>query len=110
MPSHIWTGAAALALALASSAPERHASVSIKTFKFRPDTVVVRAGTAVTWANEDEIEHTVSAPGTLDGFLKGKGTTYRATFTKPGVYAYHCERHQFMQGVVRVTSRSGDSP
>ena len=116
MTNLIWTGMALLTLATAAiSAPRADATVSIKTFKFRPDTVLVRTGVAVTWTNDDEIEHTVTSDSAgpsrakLDGALNGKGATYRASFTKPGVYAYHCDRHQFMRGVVRVTS-PGEQP
>lgn len=117
MTSLIWTGVALLTMAAAAVSVPPDANVSIKTFKFRPDTIVVRASVAVIWTNEDEIDHTVTADSTspgaqrvkLDGLLRGKGATYRASFTRPGVYAYHCERHQFMRGVVRVTS-SGDTP
>ena len=101
-----YVGLFALAGVLAfSSTPE--ASASIRTFKFRPDTLVVAAGTQVTWTNMDEIEHTVTADSAalkIDGALAGKGATFRAAFPKAGSYAYHCDRHQFMHGVVRVTS------
>lgn len=88
------------------------AAVSVKTFKFRPDTVVVRAGAAVSWTNEDEIEHTVTADSAgggppalrFDGTLATKSKSLRVAFPKPGVYAYHCARHTFMTGVVRVTT------
>jgi plastocyanin len=101
-------GAAAMA-----AAPPR--TVSIKTFKFRPDTLVVQVGDSVNWTNEDEIEHTVTSDSatrrglSLDGVLKVKGASYRTSFTSPGTYPYHCDRHQFMRGVVRVTS-PGEQP
>lgn len=101
-----------LVIAAAAALKQPSATVSVKLFKFRPETLVVGAGVPVTWSNGDEIEHTVTADSSsvaavwtkLDGLLSAKGATYRTSITKPGVYAYHCERHSFMRGVVRVTS------
>ncbi len=108
--------ALAILLALAGTAPalESDPTVSIRGFKFRPDTVVVSAGDTVAWRNEDDIEHTVTgdAPSSsgarLDGTLAGKGTTFRAALVKPGIQSYHCERHQFTKATVRVTSPGED--
>ena len=81
---------------------------TIKTFMYEPDPLEVAAGTTVTWTNEDDIEHTVTAgkegsPG--DGFderLDGAGTTAEVTFDEPGTYAYFCSLHAGMDGTVIV--------
>jgi len=84
------------------------AAVTIKTFQFAPNPLAVKAGTAVTWTNEDEIRHTVASgsPASRDDRfgapLPDKGATYRFTFTEPGTYPYFCERHPNMRGEVRV--------
>ena len=73
-----------------------------------PDRLEVKTGTKITWTNQDEIVHTVTSgtPETRDGRfgspLNGKGTTTSVTFTEPGTYPYFCERHQSMQGEIRV--------
>jgi plastocyanin len=89
------------------SARTGDASVTIRGFKFRPDTVVVPAGSAIVWRNEDDIEHTAtsdsSAAGAFDAILDRKGSAVRVVLRTPGTYRYHCERHQFMQATVRVT-------
>lgn len=98
---------AVLALVRPPAAPA--AAIAVKTFTFAPRELVVPIGTTVTWTNADEIEHTVTAGApeapapVFDGTLAGKGAIWRRTFTKPGTYAYHCARHQFMRGTVRVT-------
>jgi plastocyanin len=88
----------------------RDTVVSIRTFQFRPASLVVPAGTRVVWSNADDIEHTVtagtpdSASGGFTGSVKMPGATFAHTFLRPGTYAYFCDRHHFMRGEVRVTS------
>ena len=103
----------------AASSPAPQTSVVVKTFTFRPDTVVVAAGASVSWRNDDDIEHTVTSDSArvpverpLNGVLSARGATYRTTLRKPGIYPYFCERHAFMRGVVLVTSvpHSGSTP
>ncbi len=89
-----WLPIAVAGLVLAAS-PE--AGVTVQVFKFRPDRIDVKAGTRVTWTNQDEITHTVTA-GTpekrdpaFDIRLAGKGTTGSVEFTRPGVFPFFCE-------------------
>jgi plastocyanin len=84
------------------------ASAAIRVFQFQPGVLAIRAGTRVTWTNEDDITHTVTSglPGSPDGRfdvrLIGKGTSGSARFSEPGVYPYFCTRHQSMRGEVVV--------
>jgi plastocyanin len=86
----------------------KEAAVAIKTFQFQPGRLEVKTGTKITWTNQDEVLHTVTSgtPETRDGRfgspLDGKGATTSVTFTEPGTYSYFCERHQSMQGEIRV--------
>jgi plastocyanin len=90
--------------------PAADTTIAIQTFRFRPTSLVVSAGTRVTWANGDEIEHTVtaglpdSATGGFSGRMKAQGATFTHTFTRTGTFTYYCERHHFMRGEIRVTS------
>jgi plastocyanin len=73
--------------------------VSVRTFQFMPDRLVVEAGTTVEWANEDATVHTATA-GTrraperaeFDGAMD-EGESFRHTFDAPGTYRYFCDRH-----------------
>jgi plastocyanin len=82
--------------------------VEIRLFLFRPATLEVKAGSAITWVNDDEIRHTVTSgrpdgrDGKFDEALGGKGARATVTFDQPGVYPYFCSRHQAMRGEVRV--------
>lgn len=85
-------------------------TVTVKTFQFKPSPLTVKAGSPVTWLNEDDITHepTSGEPGkTTDAFaavsLDGKGATGSATIAKPGTYQYFCSFHESMVGEIVVT-------
>ena len=84
------------------------ASAAVRVFQFQPGALQVRAGTRVTWTNQDEITHTVTSgvPGSPDGrfdvSLAGKGASGGATFAVAGTYPYFCARHPSMRGEVVV--------
>ena len=94
---------------------------------FEPKTATIKTGETVTWTNESEIEHTVTAyeDETPDGaayFASGgfesertarnrvtegliaPGENYEHTFDQPGTYGYFCIPHEGsgMVGTVRV--------
>jgi len=82
--------------------------VMIQLFQYQPGLLEIKAGTTVTWVNQDEIQHTVtlgtpeSRNGAVSLPLSGKGATASFTFDCPGDYEYFCERHQSMRGQIRV--------
>ena len=72
-------------------------------FAFVPATLTVRAGTTVTWTNDDEEPHTVtSGKGPLRSPAMDAGAAYKYKFTRPGRYAYICTIHPFMRATVVV--------
>jgi plastocyanin len=75
--------------------------VNIHNFAFAPQGTTVKAGTTVTWINEDDIPHTVASSGKL---FKSKALDtkdkFSFTFTTPGTYEYFCSLHPHMTGVV----------
>jgi plastocyanin len=84
--------------------------VAAVDFAFAPASIVVPAGTTVTFSNEDSARHTVTAgtptapePEAFDLELPGAGSTVAFTFDEPGTYAYFCEPHPFMRARVTVT-------
>jgi plastocyanin len=109
----------AISSACGHSSDSKAAAVTIKTFAFRPTPLEIKAGTKVTWTNEDQIHHTVtSGTRTYDaqgltkdisriaGFdlqLDGKGSRASFTFAKPGTIAYLCTIHPGMDTEVVVT-------
>jgi hypothetical protein len=83
-------------------------AVAVRLFQFKPAPLEVKAGTQVTWTNQDDILHTVTSgmperrDGRFDAALDGKESTYRFTFQQPGTYPYFCDRHQSMRGEIIV--------
>ncbi|MDD4988851.1 MAG: cupredoxin family copper-binding protein [Candidatus Pacebacteria bacterium] len=81
-------------------------SVSISGFKFNPAQLTVKAGTKVTWTNQDSVPHTVTSDSenVLNSPRLSQGQSFSFTFTTPGTYAYHCEVHPMMRATVVVTN------
>src|SRR5215208_1895164 len=72
-------------------------TVSIKNFAFNPPNTTVSPGTTVTWVNNDQTAHTVTAnDGAFDSGTLQPGQSYSFAFDKPGTYAYHCNIHPTM--------------
>jgi plastocyanin len=73
-----------------------------KSYKFEPAAIVVKAGTSVTWRNDDNFSHTVKVEDGPDHEL-GRGKTVTIRFAKPGTYHYLCTFHPHdMRGEVIV--------
>ena len=79
------------------------ATATIDNFTFAPARLIVKTGTTVTWRNEDDIPHTVTASSRL---FKSKALdtddSFSFTFTAPGTYEYFCSLHPRMTGTVVV--------
>jgi plastocyanin len=73
------------------------AEVKIDNFSFGPQTLIVAAGTTVTWKNNDDVPHTVvSDDKTFKSKALDTDDKYSYTFTKPGTYNYFCSVHPKM--------------
>jgi plastocyanin len=93
--------------------------INIAPTGFRPSRLTIKAGSTVTWVNQDAAVHTLTsgAGGTVDpkthkahptpdgrfssADLK-QGASYSFTFATPGAYTYYCSRHPELQGIVIV--------
>ena len=77
--------------------------IVIANFSFEPATLIVKAGTTVTWVNHDDEPHTATATDkrfnskTLDN-----GDRFSQEFNAPGVYNYYCALHPKMTGKIIV--------
>lgn len=80
--------------------------VTMQSNTFEPASIQVRAGTTVTWTNQDSVPHTVTfqRTGMQGSGLLAHGQTFTYTFTTPGTYTYLCTVHPTMVGTVVVTS------
>ena len=88
---------------LAVAAPNAH-TVTIKSFKFSPSPLKVKAGSKITVKNADSTTHTFTANnGAFDTGDVASGSSASVTIKKPGTFAYHCQIHNFMKGTIKAT-------
>ena len=83
--------------------------MAIANYAFTPQTLTVKAGTTVTWTNDDSVPHNVTSATnmstsatTTSAFASGnfnKGQTFTFTFSKPGTYYYECSIHASMSAM-----------
>jgi plastocyanin len=94
----------------AASAQAADTEVKIDQHAFIPQRVAVKAGTTVTWINDDDVPHTVASSAKL---FKSKaldtGDKFSFTFTIPGAYQYFCSVHPYMTGAIVVEAATGSS-
>ncbi len=92
-----------LGAAPAPAAQAAALTVHISNFTFAPQALKIRAGQTVTWVNDDDIPHNVTA---VDKSFKSKvldtGERFSFTFVHAGTYAYFCALHPHMTGSVIV--------
>jgi plastocyanin len=78
-------------------------TVSIKNYMFMPMSLTVKAGTKVTFHNDDQTTHTATANnGAFDTGNVAPGKSVTVTMTKTGVAKYHCAFHAFMMATITV--------
>jgi plastocyanin len=74
----------------------------VKSYRFDPETIEIRAGETVTWTNEDNFTHTVEVEGKGDHKVE-RGESVSITFGEAGEFDYVCTLHrQDMSGTVIV--------
>ena len=79
------------------------ARAAMKQLVFTPKRIEIAAGSTVAWRNDDPLPHTVTADdGRWTSGIIEPGATWRRRFDRPGTYAFHCDPHPFMKGVVVV--------
>lgn len=67
--------------------------------------VVIGVNNTVTWVNNDDAPHTVTArDGSFNSGNLNPGQSWTYTFTTPGTYSYFCSYHTWMKGTVIVES------
>jgi amicyanin len=79
--------------------------LNIQNFAYQPANMQVRAGTTVTWTNQDNVPHSVTFKnGMKDSGLLSQGQSFSYTFNTPGTYQYYCTVHPYMVATVTVIS------
>ena len=102
-PSAVATVPPAKPLAVANPNAPGGPQLTIENFNFIPADITVAPGTTITWTNNDDVEHTVTASDNSFGSKSlGTGGAFSFTFAQPGTYSYFCAIHPFMTGRVTV--------
>ncbi len=79
----------------------------IQNYLFSPGVIRVKAGTTVTWYNDDEVTHRTAAnDGSFDSQNMPQGASFSRSFNEQGQFDYRCPIHPQMRATVVVV----DSP
>lgn len=78
------------------------AHVVIKSFKYHPKPLKIHKGTRVAFTNKDHAPHTATHPGMFNTGVIGHNKTKFHTFSKKGIFHFHCTIHPNMKGTVVV--------
>jgi plastocyanin len=86
-----------------NAAPPAPIQIVIKDFMFTPNSLTVKAGSAVTWVNRDDEPHSVvSDTGLFRSGAIDTNETFSFKFDKPGTYHFTCAIHPRMVGTIIV--------
>jgi plastocyanin len=103
------TAIALLSFALVAATPAARAedaNVTIDNFTFNPPQMTVKAGTKVTFANHDDIPHTVVSVQNFRSKVLDTDQEFSFTFATPGTYKYFCSLHPHMTGTIVVEGKT----
>jgi plastocyanin len=99
----LFTGVAALALALPANVLAATKTVNIYGAVFQPATVTIQRGDAVRWVNRDNANHQIVADdGTFASPILRQGRSYTHTFRAVGTFRYRDVLGQVKRGTVIV--------
>jgi plastocyanin len=77
----------------------------VQHYAFVPSAIRIRAGSYVTWLNDDQVEHRIAVQlpdRVLDGPIMAPGNSYRVRFNSTGDYVVACRIHPAMRARVTV--------
>ncbi|HEY2594539.1 MAG TPA: amidase [Chloroflexota bacterium] len=78
---------------------------------FAPTTTSIAPGTWVTWSNDGQDAHTVTADdGTFDSGNLDPSEGFAWYFAQAGTWQYTCSLHPWMAGTIVVADASDDEP
>ena len=79
------------------------AQVAIDNFSFSPTPLKVKAGTAATWVNHDDIPHSILCPALkVHSHALDTDDSFTYKFDQAGNFDYLCGIHPHMHGQVVV--------
>ena len=90
--------------------PVSHAEPSIKELESNQRTLFVSVGADITWTNDDGVTHTVTSNQGWFNQQVEPGGTFSWQPTRTGIYRYHCEIHDNIQGTIVVSPGGAVAP
>ena len=80
-------------------------AIKMQNIAFAPNATTVKVGQKVTWTNDDQTDHNVTAQSGASFKSKdfGNGGTFSLTPDKAGTIKYVCTIHPGMDGTLTVT-------
>jgi len=80
-------------------------TIKMQNIQFSPKDTTVKVGDKVTWTNDDNTDHNVTADSGADFKSKdfGNGATFEFTPDKAGTIKYVCTIHPGMTATLNVT-------
>ena len=80
-------------------------TIKMQNIQFSPKDTTVKVGDKVTWTNDDNTDHNVTAESGADFKSKdfGNGATFEFTPDKAGTIKYVCTIHPGMTATLNVT-------
>jgi plastocyanin len=80
-------------------------TIKMQNIQFAPKDTTVKVGQKVTWTNDDNTDHNVTADSGADFKSKdfGSGGTFEFTPDKAGTIKYECTIHPGMTATLNVT-------
>ena len=98
-------GGGSTATSSSSSASGGGVQIKMQNIQFSPKATTVKVGQKVTWTNDDNTDHNVTADSGADFKSKdfGNGATFDFTPDKAGTVKYECTIHPGMTATLNVT-------
>ena len=98
-------GSTSTAASSSSSSSGGGVAIKMQNIQFSPKATTVKVGDKVTWTNDDNTDHNVTAESGADFKSKdfGNGATFSFTADKAGTIKYVCTIHPGMTATLTVT-------
>jgi plastocyanin len=98
--------AAGALIGASANAAAPASAVNMTKEAFVPEKLDVAAGTTITWINNDDVPHSVTAnDGKFDSGPIQPGKRYQWTAKDAGTIAYHCIFHPSMTATMTVSEK-----
>jgi plastocyanin len=83
------------------AAPQTH-TIAIENLQFTPQTLTIKRGDRVVWANRDLVPHTATAAKAFDSRSIASNASWTYVARTPGRYDYSCTFHPMMKATLVV--------